>query len=283
MPPPGTNPPMPSSRERALVGSLRIAACAALLVTAGCASGPEANPPVERQPSWPTLDRVGMAAYRAAVHPATWVPAAAALVMTADHWDRHASNWLSTHTPIFGSQHTADTASTILDGVQGVGLLASTLATPVPSGGAWWLDKTGRVGIDVSGMALTEGLTEGLKNGTRRVRPNGEGHSSFPSGHTSFAFSLASQTSQDLEEIAMPDAMRWSLDAADYGLAASVGWARVEAKKHFPTDVLAGAAIGNFLGYFVHDAFLESTDALANRISIRPKAKGVELGLAWSF
>ncbi len=33
------------------------------------------------------------------------------------------------------------------------------------------------------------------------------------------------------------------------------GWARIESKKHFPTDVLIGIAIGNFFGEFVNNLF----------------------------
>jgi hypothetical protein len=35
-----------------------------------------------------------------------------------------------------------------------------------------------------------------------------------------------------------------------------VAWARIEAGEHFPSDVLAGAAIGNFVTAFIHDFLL---------------------------
>ena len=35
-----------------------------------------------------------------------------------------------------------------------------------------------------------------------------------------------------------------------------MAWARVEGDRHYPSDVLAGAALGHFLSAFIHDAFL---------------------------
>jgi hypothetical protein len=39
-------------------------------------------------------------------------------------------------------------------------------------------------------------------------------------------------------------------------LAAGAAWARVEAREHYPTDVLMGMALGNFTAVLIHDAFL---------------------------
>ena len=39
-------------------------------------------------------------------------------------------------------------------------------------------------------------------------------------------------------------------------LAAGTAWARVEGGVHYPSDNLFGAALGNFVATFVHDAFL---------------------------
>lgn len=49
------------------------------------------------------------------------------------------------------------------------------------------------------------------------------------------------------------------------GLAVGTAWARVEARKHYPADVLAGLSPGHFISAFVGDAFLgvESGDSAA--------------------
>ncbi len=75
--------------------------------------------------------------------------------------------------------------------------------------------------------------------GTYRFQPFG-GHHSFPSGHTTQAFSLASVIAAHYDE--------WWVDALSYGIAGGVGLARIEQEAHFPSDVVAGAVIGTVVG-----------------------------------
>jgi hypothetical protein len=76
--------------------------------------------------------------------------------------------------------------------------------------------------------------TEALKFATNETRPNG-GPRSFPSGHTSIAFAGA-------EFIRKEYGWGWALPA--YLGAGFVGWSRVQAKKHYTHDVIAGAVVG---------------------------------------
>lgn len=62
----------------------------------------------------------------------------------------------------------------------------------------------------------------------------------FPSGHTSQAFAVASVIATSYDQF-------W-VKAAAYGLATMTAWERVRRGKHFPTDVVAGAAIGTLVG-----------------------------------
>ncbi|MEO0084210.1 MAG: phosphatase PAP2 family protein [candidate division WOR-3 bacterium] len=64
-------------------------------------------------------------------------------------------------------------------------------------------------------------------------------NSSFPSGHTANYFSLATVYSAKYHKYAIPL----------YGFGVLVGLARIYQGEHYPSDVLAGAAIGIGFGY----------------------------------
>ena len=73
-----------------------------------------------------------------------------------------------------------------------------------------------------------------LKPSVDRTRPDGGRHS-FPSGHTASAFAGAAFVQRRCG---------WRLGVPAYTLASFVGYSRVEAKRHYTSDVVAGAAIG---------------------------------------
>ena len=87
-------------------------------------------------------------------------------------------------------------------------------------------------------------------------RANGIGHSSFPSGHASTAAVSATLAADNIDTLQILASGRIALEGLGAGLAVGTAYARVEAKKHFPSDVLVGAALGHFIGVFANEAFL---------------------------
>jgi membrane-associated phospholipid phosphatase len=67
---------------------------------------------------------------------------------------------------------------------------------------------------------------------------------SFPSGHTSTAFALATSLS-----LKYP---KWYVIAPSFAFAGTVGYSRMELGAHYPSDVLAGALIGSACAYLTH-------------------------------
>lgn len=108
-------------------------------------------------------------------------------------------------------------------------------------------------------------LTLPLKVAVGRSRPEEEkgthdfhpfhGGQSFPSGHTTQAFALASVISEHAD--------RTWVSCVSYGLAGLVGVARMEQRAHFMSDVVAGGLIGTFVGKSVV-AFNESVRTKAS-------------------
>jgi len=87
--------------------------------------------------------------------------------------------------------------------------------------------------------------TQILKHTIKRQRPDGSDTNSFPSGHTSAAFSGAFYIHSRYQNTTQ------SIIA--YTLASFVGYSRVYAKKHYMSDVIAGALISYaFDKYFVN-------------------------------
>lgn len=74
-----------------------------------------------------------------------------------------------------------------------------------------------------------------LKGATRRRRPDGSNRQSFPSGHASGSFALA--TVAGLRH-------GWKAGLPAGLLAAYVSWSRVEVNRHYVSDSLFGAALG---------------------------------------
>ncbi|ETZ21461.1 hypothetical protein N824_28765 [Pedobacter sp. V48] len=97
------------------------------------------------------------------------------------------------------------------------------------------LDATG---LYVLSSAIMGGSVTALKNATHRLRPNGSGYTSFPSGHTANAFAAAEFLKQEYKDVSP-----W-YGYAGYTVAIATGVLRTYNNKHWASDVVAGAGFG---------------------------------------
>lgn len=239
--------------------------------TAGRATG---NPGAVSRFGW---NRIRQAAVNAAVSPATWVPAAGALAFQAGHADQKVSDWASKTTPVYGSQHNAGRVSDRLLQSTGDASVATILTVPTNVQGTALVAETG-------GGILMRQLDNVIKQETGRTRPNGAGTVSFPSSHSAGAALNATLIYRNIEYLDLSPAATTVSQISLIGLSAATAWARVEAKQHYPSDVLAGAAIGHFFGVFIADAFLAAPLSPA---SVTPAVElsraGLLVSLHWPF
>jgi membrane-associated phospholipid phosphatase len=111
---------------------------------------------------------------------------------------------------------------------------------------------------------LAGGVTSLLKHTVQRPRPfaygddprvpderrlSGTARRSFPSGHAAQSFAAMTFLATVHGRL-QPRGEGW-VWAGGLGAAATVGWLRGEAGAHFPTDIVAGAAIGALAGWLV--------------------------------
>jgi Membrane-associated phospholipid phosphatase len=116
------------------------------------------------------------------------------------------------------------------------------------------------VSIGVDGV-----LTYSMKELVKRPRPHAtypdinayqtETSLSFPSGHTSLAFTTATALS-----LKYP---KWYVIAPSYFWACSVGYSRMNLGMHYPSDVFAGAILGAgsaYITYKINNWFWKKND-----------------------
>ena len=228
-----------------------------VLLPAGCGSLPSGQKWGENATLLPGSERIASSAYNAMVNPSTWAPLAGAALFSIDDFDEQLSDYAIEHNPLFGSvDDAADGSDKLRDSLIATVVLTS-LATPSgDESGEWITNKAKGLLVDYAAMRSTSVVTSEIKSASKRERPNGSNDRSFPSGHSSSAFSAATLTSRNLDSLRLTDNQKTGIRIGLYTAASGTAWARIEAGMHYPSDVLAGAALGNFMSNFIHDAFL---------------------------
>lgn len=124
-------------------------------------------------------------------------------------------------------------------------------------------DVTRQIGLMAGSAVLASGLLWPLKKVTAVPRPNGDNNYSFPSGHTTYAFVVATMVSREFK-----GKSKW-IGIASYTAAGATGMMRVLNDAHWFSDVLAGAGVGILstnLVYLAHDRWFKGDKGLNAQI-----------------
>ncbi|MCW8335760.1 phosphatase PAP2 family protein [Vibrio sp. DBSS07] len=156
----------------------------------------------------------------------------------------------------------SDSWKTVSD-IGAYGLVATALAVPAY--------KEDWQGFKQAGFSIATASGVGLlgKATIEKERPDGSDNHSFPSNHTANAF--ASATTLHLR-------YGWQAALPAYGMATLVGVGRVEADKHYWSDVLAGAVIGSVSAWVFTDAFDDNVQVLP---WVDSQSVGLNVSMQW--
>lgn len=145
-------------------------------------------------------------------------------------------------------------------------------------------DRARETGLLAAEAMVDSVIVEGVLKGiTQRARPADgrerseffDGGSSFPSGHSTQAWAVATVIAHEYKD-------RRAVQFAAYGVASAVSVARFTGHKHYLSDVLAGSALGWGIGRYVYSAHHRETG-----LSITPKisraARQYGVALTWNF
>ena len=142
-------------------------------------------------------------------------------------------------------------------------------------------------------LLVANGLGELLNGVTKRTRPfayNGDpnippkplsevdARRSFPSGHTTNAFTAAVFLSSVFAKLYPGSSARPRMWAGSLTLAVATGSMRYQAGKHFPTDIFSGAVLGSLVGWGVPK--LHEVDGVD--LTVAPSGGGINIGLMLS-
>ena len=210
---------------------------------------------------FPGWEKVGNAALDAVVSPATWLPAAGALVLQIDNWDHRVSAYASRQTPIFGSQSNALNYSDYFLAASEATYALTVLTTPSGDQPADWMAaKFKGLAVGMAAYGITEGSTYGLQLASHRQRPNQSDSLSLPSSHSSSTSVYSTLAASNLNYICIPKPVCLAGKIGCTLMPVGTAWARIEGKMHYPSDVLLGMALGHFLGTFMNNAFMNIND-----------------------
>ena len=100
--------------------------------------------------------------------------------------------------------------------------------------------KVSHLGMDLlRAIAVSTTLTQTLKYTTQRLRPDGTTHNSFPSGHASDTFAVATALQRHLG---------WKYAIPAYTFASYVAASRLPSNRHWLSDVVFGSTVGIIAG-----------------------------------
>lgn len=216
--------------------------------------------------------------------PHVWAPLVAAGALRHKHMDDKLSKWAREKNPVFGNQDKAESISDRTNDVLEYEAYATLVLSPTMQGEFTWKNYLATKGKELltmeAGVRGSYWSTQGIKNVGKRERPLSQDNYSFPSGHATAAGAWKKAATNNLDTFERPYPI---IGAVTNALSFTTVWARVEAGKHYPSDVLVGYALGTFITGFVWSATFMPSGESNHSFSVTPMKGGTGLAYVYLF
>jgi membrane-associated phospholipid phosphatase len=189
---------------------------------------------------------------KATFNPITIATIVSSVAIYSLNADQRITDWATSKHPIFKTEKNAKIFS---DALQYTSLAAMGTAYTIDliQNSELTREFARMAAFDLSAVLCTIAATELTKSNVRRLRPDASDRRSFISGHTSAASVSTTVAAMHVRQMHISKSSKLLLNSGLFMVAAGTAWGRVEGRKHYASDVLAGAAVGHFLGIFLNE------------------------------
>jgi membrane-associated phospholipid phosphatase len=151
-----------------------------------------------------------------------------------------AATAIDTETVEFFDRNHMKTFGSVGSTIGGTGAVAGLAIGVFSAGRIFPGDRFRSATYDASqAMLITTAYTFAIKAATHRERPDDSNNQSFPSGHASIAFSWATVLERHYG---------WRGGVPAYAMASLIATSRLAHRKHYLSDIIAGATLGHLVG-----------------------------------
>ncbi len=249
------------------------------IIASGCSTTgqPVLGEKLSFTPGW---DGLKHSAKQAALDPNVWGTLLGGLLLQVNDLDRKFSDELRESTPLFGSNNNAEQASDDFKSLTELGYITTALVAPGPDTPSEWVALKARLlGVEWLAIKTARSFTSAVKTISQRDRPNNQNDRSFPSGHATSASIQANMAKLNIDYLPIDPFPKQALGLTFDSFAALTAWARVEAGMHYPSDVLAGWAIGHFFSHLANGFINPEQQALQLTSNITNRSGEIRLAI----
>jgi hypothetical protein len=180
--------------------------------------------------------------------------------------------------PLWGHRGRAEMMSDRYRTLSTISMVASTLAYRNEGFGS----MASHLIFDVSAGIVALQARGLIRDGTNRVRPNGDPQS-FPSGHATAAGARVALSNYNIFNSNLTKRQKYILAGTNWGIAYLVAYSRIEAHSHYPEDVAAGIALGYLVTNVLKKTFTNTYRSEFKRFYITSEDGGLGLNFDYKF